>query len=90
MTTANSELNQLIDRLDAMQAAAAERIAASRPADAIDQILASPPRVTATRSLRDDPIMLRVREEELAGLIQVDTMHQVLGLINRALAMLVV
>lgn len=77
-------------QLDALLAVLEERQAANdgalpagsgtRP-DAIDQVLASPPRVTQTQSLRDHETVQKFREEMATGLIQIDTAMEFLRLI---------
>jgi len=62
-----------------------------RPAagDAIEEILSSPDRQTAVRSLRDSEVMVRFRQELTDGLIRVDTAAKVLDVVRRAIAVLV-
>ncbi len=50
--------------------------------DAIDLILASPPRTTEARSLRHDPVVEAFRRELTDGLIRVDTANKLLSLVN--------
>jgi len=50
--------------------------------DAIDAILASEPRGTVVRSLRDHEIVQQFRRELSDGLIRVDTANKLLGLIR--------
>ena len=58
---------------------------AAKPAfaDAISRELERERRVTAVRSLRDDPIVQQFRTELADGLIRADTVQQLLGLIDR-------
>lgn len=79
MSEINVELDRLLETLEAPKAAA------TRSADAIDRVRQSPPRTTTARSLRDDEVIRRFREEVASGLIRVDTVHQLLGLIRMAL-----
>lgn len=53
--------------------------------DAIDAVLASSPRTTSVRSLRNDDAMNRFRQELSDGLIRVDTVGKVLRLVNTIL-----
>ena len=76
MSDINGELDRLLDKLEP---------SAPRSADAIDRVLQSPARTTAARSLRDDEVIRRFREEVTSGLIRVDTVRQLLGLIRLAL-----
>ena len=50
--------------------------------DAIDEILSARARTTATTSLRDHAVVQQFRDELANGLIRVDTVHQLLGLIR--------
>ena len=50
--------------------------------DAIDTILASEPRSTGMRSLRDHEVVQQFRRELSDGLIRVDTANKLLGLIR--------
>ena len=52
--------------------------------DAIDEILSAPVRTTTTRSLRDHAVVQQFRDELANGLIRVDTVHRLLGLIRLA------
>ena len=53
--------------------------------DAIDRILARPPRRTRVRSLRDHPAIIGFRRELEDDLVRADTVRAVLGLIRLAL-----
>lgn len=82
----------LINRLSSQLAAAdgggtpaAETPPAPRAPDAIDDILASPPRATNVRSLRDDPVIVSFRRELMNGMIRADTAHKLLGLLSTLL-----
>ncbi len=52
--------------------------------DAIDLILASPPRETRVRSLRNEPVVEAFRRELTDGFIRVDTANKLLSLVNTA------
>jgi hypothetical protein len=65
----------LFDRLE-------ESIPQSKRRDAIDAILASEPRSTGVRSLRDHEVVQKFRRELSDGLIRVDTANKLLGLIR--------
>ena len=56
-----------------------------RPPDAIDRILARPARTTQVRSLRDDPVVARLREDLTNGLIRIDTANAMFRLLTRVL-----
>ena len=58
------------------------------PADAIDRELARTPRQTQVVSLLEDPAILRFRQELMDGHVRIDTVHQVLNLINQILPLL--
>lgn len=81
MSEINVELDRLLDQLEPSPPVPAP----ARPADAIDRVRRSPVRTTAARSLRDDEVIRRFREEVTSGLIRVDTVRQLLGLIRLAL-----
>ena len=76
MSDVTAELDRLIDRL--------EPSVNQGPAsgDAIDAVLAASPRTTAVRSLRNDPVVEAFRRELVDGLIRVDTLNRLLGLVN--------
>lgn len=57
----------------------------STPGDAIDRILARPPRRTDARSLRTDPAIVAFRRELQDGIVRADTVRRVLQLISAAL-----
>lgn len=77
MSEVTAELDRLIDQLDSPEPGAGVA-----GADAIDAVLASPPRVTAVRSLRRDPVVETFRRELTDGLIRVDTLNRLLSLVN--------
>lgn len=76
--TVIEELDKLIAALDG---AAAKTEAAG--GDAIDRVLAGAPRGTAVRSLRQDEVIRRFRQEVADGLIRVDTVGKVLNLVTQ-------
>lgn len=82
-------ISQLSARLAAAdgggEAPATETPPAPRAPDAIDDILASAPRVTHVRALRDDPTIIAFRRELLNGMIRADTAHKLLGLLSTVL-----
>lgn len=68
------------------------RLAASGPSargDAIDAVLAEPPRTTAVTSLRESPAVAEFRQALTDGLIRVDTANRLLTLINSVITRLV-
>lgn len=86
MSEVNQELDRLLDTLEAPVAVAVTANAAvARGPDAIDRVLASAPRVTAARSLREDEVVRRFHAEVESGLLRVDTVRQLLGLIRLAM-----
>jgi len=70
------------DNLMALLERLVESIPQSKRKDAIDAILASEPRSTAVRSLRDHEVVQQFRRELTDGLIRVDTANKLLGLIR--------
>ena len=76
MADVTAELDQLIDKLDGVVEVT------GGASDAIDAVLASPPRSTGVRSLRRDPVVETFRQELVDGLIRVDTLNRLLGLVN--------
>lgn len=76
MADLTGQLDQLIEALD-------QRIEADPAAgDAIDLILAAPPRQTQVRSLRHDPAVEAFRRELVDGFIRVDTVNRLLNLVS--------
>lgn len=73
------ELDQLLNNLET----ALENKAGQ--GDAIDRVLADAPRQTQVRSLRLAPEVVEFRRALSDGLIRVDTVNQVLRLINSVL-----
>jgi hypothetical protein len=59
-----------------------------RMADAIDAELARPARVTSVTSLRHDPTVEQFRQELIDGMIRVDTVNKLLGLIAEVVGMI--
>jgi len=57
--------------------------------DAIDAVLASPARTTAVRSLRSSPEIEAFRQALVDGLIRVDTVNQLLRLVNEVVGQLI-
>lgn len=76
----NTPLDQLLDKLTSRFAAAAPP-----PPDAIDAVLAAPPRTSQVASLRNDPVINAFRNELADGLIRADTAHQLIALLSTAL-----
>lgn len=79
-------LHKVVERLDA----AAAKTGAGRRADAISKELSRPVRITAVRSLRDDPVVRRFADELADGLIRVDTAQQLLQVLDRAIGALLI
>ena len=75
MAKDRDHLMALLERLE-------ESIPPSKRKDAIDAILASEPRSTGVRLLRDHEVVQQFRRELLDGLIRVDTANKLLGLIR--------
>jgi hypothetical protein len=75
MAKDRDNLMALLERLE-------ESIPQSKRKDAIDAILASEPRTTGVRSLRDHEVVQQFRRELADGLIRVDTANKLLGLIR--------
>ena len=75
MANERDKLGALLERLE-------ESIPLGRRKDAIDAILASEPRRTGVRSLRDHEVVQQFRRELSDGLIRVDTANRLLGLIR--------
>lgn len=75
MANEGDNLEALLERLE-------QGIPSGRRKDAIDAILASAPRTTGVRSLRDHEVVQQFRRELADGLIRVDTANKLLGLIR--------
>jgi len=84
MSTIVSEFDETLNRMET----ALRQLRARGHGDAIDRLLQEPPRQTETVSLRDSEIVQRFRDELTDGLIRVDTAHQLLQLISRAIELL--
>lgn len=82
------KLDQIIDQLDQTAGAAAPPATGAAPAtgDAINRVLDAPPRTTAVKSLRDEPVMQQFRQELTDGLIRADTVRQFLAIIQQVLS----
>lgn len=72
-------LDELLSTLEK----AAQRTEQRRPADAIDEEIASPARTTAVSSPRNAPEVLAFRQALVDGLIRVDTANRLLELVNQ-------
>lgn len=76
-------LDELIEQLDGVEAAK-DTPSEDKPAtDAMDRVLASQPRTTHVRSLKNDATIETFRRELVDGLIRVDTAGQLLRLISQ-------
>ncbi len=73
-----SELELLLLQLD-------ELMSRTRRPDAIDDVLNSAPRTTAAASLREHEVVKKFRQEMTEGLIRLDTLNQLLGLVRTIL-----
>ncbi len=73
----SDDLNRILERLEA-------NLERSRRTDAIDAILAGSPRKTNATSLRDHEVVQQFHRELSSGLIRVDTVSRLLGLIRMA------
>lgn len=80
------ELERLLNNVQTMLDANAQ----AQPADAIGTELSRPARTTTVVSLRDAPEVEAFRNELIDGLIRVDTVNQLLRLINEAMTRLLV
>ncbi|UCG16161.1 MAG: hypothetical protein JSV19_12790 [Phycisphaerales bacterium] len=76
MPTATDSLDRLIDLL------ARRGQSDSTPGDAIDKALASAPRMTEVRSLKDHPDVRQFRQDLVDGFIRVDTANRLLQLLS--------
>ncbi len=70
------------DMLDELLAELESRARRGGRGDAIDAILASEPRQTAIQSLRDHEVVQRFRQELMDGMIRVDSVNRLLGLVR--------
>jgi hypothetical protein len=80
------ELERLLSNVQTLLEASAK----VPPGDAIDMALGRPARTTAVVSLKDAPEVEAFRNELIDGLIRVDTVNQLLRLVNEAMTRLVV
>ena len=76
-----SEVNKTLDELVGTLEGAVGREAAGA-GDAIDEVLKGPGRSTQAVSIRQSPEVDAFRRELIDGLIRVDTVNQVLRLVN--------
>ncbi|MBI1826147.1 MAG: hypothetical protein HY287_04230 [Planctomycetes bacterium] len=67
--------NELLSHLD-------QQIQKPQNKDAIADILGAPPLGTKVQSLHDLDVMQQFRRELSDGTIQMDTLHQILGLVS--------
>ena len=81
-----SDRDPLSSLLEALQARLGENLSTGAPRDAIDEVLASPPRTTGVRPLVNHEAVRRFREELAAGAIGADTANGLLKLIGTILA----
>jgi len=81
-----SELEQLLTNVQTLLDANAK----AQPGDAIGTELSRPARTTAVVSLQDAPEVEAFRNELIDGLIRVDTVNQLLRLVNDAMTRLMV
>ncbi len=79
------ETRSLDQLLDAIENAVRPASRGGRRPDAIDRILSGPERETRVRSLRDDPVVARLREDLSNGLIRVDTANALFRVAARVL-----
>jgi hypothetical protein len=87
----NTDTNRILDDLLATMEKIEQNTAAQQAqsgGDAIDRTLASPPRTTNVRSLRDSLEVRAFRQALTDGLIRADTANQLLKLVDRVLTTL--
>ncbi len=77
MGEVTDNLSRILERLE-------KNLDGSGRNDAIDAILAGSPRETNATSLRDHEVVKQFRRELSSGLIRVDTVSRLLGLIRIA------
>jgi hypothetical protein len=77
-----SDVSQLDSVLSQLEKAVGEAV----PPDALDRILAEPPRTTAVTSLGEAPAMQAFRSELAAGMVRAETALRVLELVSRLVA----
>jgi hypothetical protein len=80
------ELERLLSNVQTLLEASAK----AQPGDAIAAELGRPGRTTAVVSLKDAPEVEAFRNELIDGFIRVDTVNQLLRLVNEAMTRLVV
>jgi hypothetical protein len=80
------ELERLLSNVQTLLDANAK----TQPGDAIGVELGRPARTTAVVSLKDAPEVEAFRSELIDGLIRVDTVNQLLRLVNEAMTRLMV
>ena len=81
-------MNDTIQKLDELIATLEGAVKNRTTDDALDRILNEPARTTATRSLRDDATIRQFRTELSDGLIRVDSLNQLLGLVTQVVGAL--
>ncbi len=79
MPKMNDELSKLLETVQKLSGDA------QAPPDAIDRILTSPRRETQVRSLYDDPVVQRFRDDLTNGFIRVDTANALFQLLGNTL-----
>ncbi len=77
-------MGEVTDNLSRILEGLEKSIDGSGRKDAIDAILAGSPRETNATSLRDHEVVKQFRRELSSGLIRVDTVSRLLGLIRIA------
>lgn len=85
MNTATQILDDLLGQLEK----ASDQQKTNQAGDAIDDVLQSPARTTAVRSLRDAPEIAAFRNELIDGLIRADTANRLLRLVAMVVERLV-
>lgn len=85
MNTATQILDDLLGQLEK----ASDPQKTNQAGDAIDDVLQSPARTTAVRSLRDAPEIAAFRNELIDGLIRADTANRLLRLVAMVVERLV-
>ena len=85
MNTATQILDDLLGQLEK----ASDQQTTNQAGDAINDVLQSPARTTAVRSLRDAPEIATFRDELIDGLIRADTANRLLRLVAMVVERLV-
>lgn len=75
-----------LPQLESVLAQLEKSVQATVPPDALDRILAEPPRASAVTSLRETPAMQAFRTELAAGMVRAETALRVLDLVSRLVA----